>query len=172
MGPGLLDERARVVEQFRLEYARRRVATEFAAGRLTDAQRQTQEQILQQRVQTLPQVTLDRLVDARVQAALATQEGVSVDEAAIDARLVEEATTPELRRTWVIEVRPARDEGATDPSAAQKAAAALPIGSTVPYLPPNCTSTVISNTNYFNCNGVFYKPGFQGNQVVYIVSQP
>ena len=55
---------------------------------------------------------------------------------------------------------------------AQRAAAALPIGSTVPYLPPNCNSTVINGTNYFNCNGVFYKPGFQGNQVVYIVSQP
>ena len=57
-------------------------------------------------------------------------------------------------------------------AAAQKAAAALPIGSTVPYLPPNCSSTVISGTNYFNCNGVYYKPGFEGNHIVYIVSQP
>ena len=57
-------------------------------------------------------------------------------------------------------------------AAAQKAAAALPIGSTVPYLPPNCSSTVISGTNYFNCSGVYYKPGFEGNHIVYIVSQP
>jgi hypothetical protein len=57
-------------------------------------------------------------------------------------------------------------------AAAQRAAAALPIGSTVPYLPPNCSSTVISSTNYFNCGGVYYKPGFDGNHVVYIVSQP
>jgi hypothetical protein len=57
-------------------------------------------------------------------------------------------------------------------AAAQRAASALPIGSTVPYLPPNCSSTVISGTNYFNCNGVFYKPGFEGNHIVYIVSQP
>jgi parvulin-like peptidyl-prolyl isomerase len=99
------------------------VATEFAAGRLTDTQRQTQEQIIDQRRQVLPQVTLDRLVDARVQASLATTEGIGVADAAIDERLVDEATTPELRRTWVIEVRPARDEGATDPSAAQKAEA-------------------------------------------------
>jgi len=55
---------------------------------------------------------------------------------------------------------------------AQRAAAALPIGSTVPYLPPNCSSTVISGTNYFNCAGVYYKPGFEGNHIVYIVSQP
>ena len=57
-------------------------------------------------------------------------------------------------------------------AAAQRAAAALPIGSTVPYLPPNCTSSVINGTNYFNCNGVYYKAGFQGNNVVYIVSTP
>ena len=57
-------------------------------------------------------------------------------------------------------------------AAAQRAAAALPIGTTVPYLPPNCTSSVINGTNYFNCNGVYYKAGFQGNNVVYIVSTP
>jgi hypothetical protein len=57
-------------------------------------------------------------------------------------------------------------------AAAQRAAAALPIGSTVPYLPPNCTSSVINAVNYFNCNGVYYRAGFQGNSVVYIVSTP
>jgi hypothetical protein len=57
-------------------------------------------------------------------------------------------------------------------AAAQKAAAGLPIGSTVPYLPPNCNSSVINGVNYFNCGGVFYRAGFQGNQVVYIVSVP
>ena len=57
-------------------------------------------------------------------------------------------------------------------AAAQRAQASLPIGSTVPYLPPNCTSSVINAINYFNCNGVFYRAGFQGNSIVYIVSNP
>jgi hypothetical protein len=57
-------------------------------------------------------------------------------------------------------------------AAAQRAAAALPIGTTVPYLPPNCSSTVINGVNYFNCGGVYYRAGFQGNNVVYIVSVP
>jgi hypothetical protein len=61
---------------------------------------------------------------------------------------------------------------AASAAAAQKAAASLPIGSTVPYLPPNCTSTVINAVNYFNCAGVFYRAGFQGNNIVYIVSAP
>jgi hypothetical protein len=55
---------------------------------------------------------------------------------------------------------------------AQRAAAALPVGSTVPYLPPNCNSTMINGMDYFNCNGVFYRAGFQSNHGVYIVSQP
>lgn len=57
-------------------------------------------------------------------------------------------------------------------AAAQRAAAALPIGSTVPYLPPNCTSTLITGVDYFYCGGVYYRAGFQGNSVVYIVSVP
>jgi multidrug efflux pump subunit AcrA (membrane-fusion protein) len=55
---------------------------------------------------------------------------------------------------------------------AQRAAAALPIGTTVPYLPPGCDSTVINGINYFNCGGVYYRAGFQGSNVVYIVSVP
>ena len=57
-------------------------------------------------------------------------------------------------------------------AAAQRAQSALPIGSTVPYLPPNCTSNLINGINYFNCGGVYYRAGFEGNNVVYIVSAP
>ena len=48
----------------------------------------------------------------------------------------------------------------------------LPIGTMVPNLPPGCQSVVIGGVNYFNCNGVYYRAGFQGNNIVYIVSQP
>ena len=57
-------------------------------------------------------------------------------------------------------------------AAAQQAAASLPIGTMVPSLPPGCTSTVIGGVNYFQCGGVYYRAGFQGNSVVYIVSSP
>jgi hypothetical protein len=42
----------------------------------------------------------------------------------------------------------------------------------VPSLPPGCTSTVIGGVNYFHCASVYYRAGFQGNSVVYIVSAP
>src|SRR5215813_11285079 len=55
---------------------------------------------------------------------------------------------------------------------AQRAASQLPIGTMVPNLPPGCNSTVIGGVDYFNSGGVFYRAGFQGNNIVYIVSQP
>ena len=58
-------------------------------------------------------------------------------------------------------------------AAAQRSAgAAVPIGTIVPNLPSGCSSIVISGVNYFNCAGVYYRAGFQGNNIVYIVSAP
>src|SRR5215510_8650961 len=57
-------------------------------------------------------------------------------------------------------------------AAAQQAASGLPIGTMVPSLSPGCQSTVISGVNYFNCAGTYYRAGFQGNNIVYIVSTP
>ncbi len=57
-------------------------------------------------------------------------------------------------------------------ASAQSAASQLPIGTLVPNLPPGCQSMDINGVNYFNCGGVFYRAGFQGNNIVYIVSQP
>ena len=57
-------------------------------------------------------------------------------------------------------------------AAAHAAATGLPLGTMVPNLPPGCQSVVIGGVNYFNCNGVYYRAGFQGNNIVYIVSQP
>jgi hypothetical protein len=62
---------------------------------------------------------------------------------------------------------------AASAAAAQRAAgSAVPIGTMVPNLPSGCSSTVINGVNYFNCAGVYYRAGFQGNNIVYIVSAP
>jgi multidrug efflux pump subunit AcrA (membrane-fusion protein) len=57
-------------------------------------------------------------------------------------------------------------------AAAQQAAASLPVGSMVPSLPPGCDSQVINGVNFFRCGNVFYRAGFVGNNVMYIVSVP
>ena len=55
---------------------------------------------------------------------------------------------------------------------AQAAASKLPVGTTVSALPSGCTSVHVSDADYFNCGGTLYKPAYQSNNLVYVVSQP
>ena len=56
-------------------------------------------------------------------ASLAPAQNVTVSEADVDARVTEEATTPELRHAWMIAVAPDLAEGETEFTDAEKAAA-------------------------------------------------
>ena len=112
-----------VIERWRLDQATRRIATEKAAGRLTEQQAELQNQVVAQQAQQLVAVSLERIIDGRIQADLATAEGVSVTDADVEARLTKEATVPESRHAWVIEVAPEVDPDAAEPTAAQIAAA-------------------------------------------------
>jgi parvulin-like peptidyl-prolyl isomerase len=111
------------IEAFRLTQAESRVNTEAAAGRLTPEQQQTQLQFIRQRQQSIGAIVLERLIDARVTTILAGQEGIQITPDQIEARLTEEATLPEQRHAWVIEVEPKIDEDKEEPTAAQKAEA-------------------------------------------------
>ena len=106
------------VERIRLSIAQSRIADEQNAGRLTDEQAELQNQFIGQRLQQLPSATLERLIDVRIQEQLAAEQGIQVTEAEVDAKLTEEATRPEQRRAWVIEVEPEVEEGAPEPTAA------------------------------------------------------
>jgi len=63
--------------------------------------------------------------------------------------------------TVIVEQAPAQ------PSA--QATTAVPIGTVVPALPAGCSSVAVQGANYFNCAGVYYKPSFQGNNLIYVV---
>ena len=117
-----LRDRAKI-ESWRLDQATQRIRTLTVAGRLTQAQADVQNQVItQQRNQIVP-ISLERIIDNRLQATLATGQGVTVSDADIDQRLIKEATTPASRHGWVIEVKPEQDAGAAAPTAAQIAAA-------------------------------------------------
>lgn len=111
------------VETWRLDEAEARTRTAVTAGHLTEAQGTSLQSTIAQERQSLPATTLERLIDTKYQAKLAAQEGVTVAPEEIDARLTTEATTPESRHSWVIEVAPQTDLGAIGPSAIQKVAA-------------------------------------------------
>ena len=83
------------------------------------------------------------------------------------------------RRTAVV----AYSAGAASASAAaaasqQQAAAAqlqaasgVPVGTVVQSLPGGCKTVTVSNSEYHDCGGSFYKAAFQGNNLVYAVVQ-
>ncbi len=116
------DLRERVaMESFRLNESLSRVRTAVLAGHLTEAQGTSAESTITQQQNNIASVALERIIDTKLQAKLATQEGVSAAPADIDARLLVEATTPKSRHVWMIAVKPAIDTGAVEPTAAQKA---------------------------------------------------
>lgn len=111
------------IESRRLEEAERRVRTAAVAGQLTEAQAQAQLSAIETQRQSLASTTLERIIDQRLQAGLAAEEGVTVSDADIDARLQVEATVPEFRHAWLIAVSPIASPGAVEPTAEQIATA-------------------------------------------------
>ena len=116
---------AAAIEVWRLQQQQARIEAAVAAGRLTSAQGDQQVQSLQQQAQTqaLAPTVLERLIDGRIQADLAKEAGVSVTPEQIDAKIVEESTTPEQRHAWIIAVNPEVSAGKTESTDEQKAAA-------------------------------------------------
>ncbi len=50
-------------------------------------------------------------------------------------------------------------------------AAAVAVGTRVATLPPACTSVHVNGITYYNCNGTYYQPVYDGPNVVYVVVQ-
>jgi parvulin-like peptidyl-prolyl isomerase len=113
------------IEVWRIQQHIARINAAVSAGRMTSAQASQQIQSLQTSAGSdqLTPVVIEKLVDARIQAGLATEAGITVTPEQIDAKIAEESTTPEQRHAWIIAVAPEIDAGKTDPTDAQKAAA-------------------------------------------------
>jgi len=69
----------------------------------------------------------------------------------------------------------AQQQAATAPQPqAHRPEGAPPIGSIVAALPAGCNASnvTIGGVQYSDCAGVYYRAAFQGNNLVYVVSQP
>jgi len=115
--------RQAAIDAFRISYAESRIRTLLTAGHLRPTDAQAQQVVLDQRTQNASTLALEELIDGRVMADLAPQQNVVVTDSDIDAKLTEEATTPELRHSWVIAIAPTEQSGETTISDADKAAA-------------------------------------------------
>jgi parvulin-like peptidyl-prolyl isomerase len=111
------------INAFRNEYQGRRVRTLLTAGHIRTADAQARESVLQQRSQQAATISLEQLVDGAVMSQLAAAQNVTVNDADIDARLAEDATTPEMRHAWLIAVAPELADGETEFTDEAKAAA-------------------------------------------------
>lgn len=111
------------IDSFRIDYTESQIRTLQNAGRMTEANATSQISYLEQQRQSLTSLSLERLIDAELQSQLASVDGITVTESDIDAQMVEEATTPEERHVWVIEVTPENDPATGVPGDAEKAAA-------------------------------------------------
>lgn len=112
-----------LVDDLRIQLAMRAVHTRRLERTIRDADARQQLNLLEQQAGNVQAIALEHLIDGMIQARLATAEGITVTDDEITAKLQELATRPELRHAWVIEVEPEVDEGKTDPTDAQKAAA-------------------------------------------------
>src|SRR5687768_10679306 len=98
------------IESFRLDYIERRIQTLLAKGRMSTADAQAQIDRLNQVRQQLTGIAVERLVDVSLQAKLAADDGIAVDEAEVDKQFLTEATTSEQRHVWMIEIEPVPNE--------------------------------------------------------------
>lgn len=57
------------------------------------------------------------------------------------------------------------------PAPPPQPASAVPIGTVVETLPGGCTPVTVGNVKYQDCAGSFYRTAFQGNNLVYVVSE-
>jgi len=97
------------IEEFRTKYTESRIHDLLAQGRVSQADASQQLAYLDQRLQSIDTIALERLIDATLQAKLAADAGITITDADIDAQLTTEATLDEERHVWMIEVAPSVD---------------------------------------------------------------
>jgi parvulin-like peptidyl-prolyl isomerase len=111
------------VNAFRADYEERQVRTLQTAGHIRATDASTRLSIIQQGLQQTASISLEQLIDGTIQSQLAAQQGITVTDADIDAKLAEDATTQELRHAWMIAVQPQLATGESVATDAEKAAA-------------------------------------------------
>ena len=116
--------RDRIAEEtFRLDTLESRTREKVNAGKMSPSQGQQYLTYISQQKQQVASLAYEREIDTTLLLQLAPDRGVEVTEAEIDAQVTKDATTPESRHTYQIQVVPEMSAGATEPTPAQKDAA-------------------------------------------------
>jgi hypothetical protein len=54
----------------------------------------------------------------------------------------------------------------------RRTARRVAVGTRVYTLPAGCTTVIMRGVRYHSCGGVYYRPYYEGNTVVYVVENP
>jgi parvulin-like peptidyl-prolyl isomerase len=106
------------VDLFKLTYQVSQLRDDLAAGRLSQADFDSQNSNLTTAEQNVSSGVVDALVDDELQAQLAKQNGVTVTDQQVDAQVVADATEQEARHVLMIAVTPVA--AGTTPTDAEK----------------------------------------------------
>lgn len=98
--------------------------------------------------------------------------GAAAASAAAETSYQQQATAEQQAATAQQQAVTAQQQAATAQQQAAQAAGAPAIGTVVGTLPTGCAPATISGVEYHHCNGVYYRAAFQGNNLVYVVTQP
>lgn len=123
VGPPQLKDRIEL-EQWRINRERFRLTQAKIDNEIDQATLSQRQGLLDQRAEVLPTTGLDGLVDIIYQSQLAADEGITVTEEEVDARIADEFAAVERRHVFAIVVRPVSAEGEQGtPTVAERRAA-------------------------------------------------
>jgi parvulin-like peptidyl-prolyl isomerase len=111
------------LELWRISRDENRLTQAQIDGDLTAEEAQARVQELNQRSESLPSTAVDELVDLIYQSELAAQEGVSVTDEEVEARLTEDVSAQEQRHVLAIVVEPQAADEAEGPTITERRAA-------------------------------------------------
>ncbi len=118
---GLRDRVA--LETFRLDTLESRTREKVNAGKMAAAQGQQLLNYISQQKQQVASLAYENEIDTTLILQLAPKRNFAVTDAAIDAQVAKDSTTPESRHTFEIQVSPETTGGASTPTQAEKDAA-------------------------------------------------
>jgi parvulin-like peptidyl-prolyl isomerase len=107
-------DRARI-EDLRLERRTRELRAALAAGEITQQEFQERHAAVEQERSGVASSSIENLIDLTYQGQLASQEGVTVTDADVEASVAADSGPPEQRRLDVIFVDPASEVPGGDP---------------------------------------------------------
>ena len=122
-------------------------------------------------------VVVSSATHARDQQAMSAQQAATTQQAAAQQSTAEQqsATAAEQSATAAQQSATAEQQSATAQQQAAAAAAlapALAIGTVVHTLPAACVATPVGGVQYNHCGNDYYRAVFQGNDLVYVTTEP